>query len=115
MQNPPDEKSIIQTKTGHSLYYDSLTGRYFYSEMPHIERAINAVNAKIIKQGYASVNDFFYELGLPPVKLGEQLGWNRNYEEELDIFFDHELTSYGDPCGILDYYTYPTFDFDKMH
>lgn len=113
--NPPEEKLIIPTKAGRTLFLDGLTGRYFYSDMEFIRKAINNINERIIKEGYASMNDFYYELELPYVQLGNIQGWHRDFDGQLDITFDAQMTPYGESCIVLDYSAYPRYDFDKMY
>lgn len=113
--NPPDEKMIIPTKAGRTLFLDGLTGRYFYSDIEFVRHAINNVNEQIIKDGYASMNDFYYELEIPSVQLGAEQGWHRDFDGQLDIVFDTQMTPYGEPCIVLDYGAHPRYGYDKLY
>lgn len=115
--NPPDEKLIISTSSGRSLYLDAWSGRYFYSSPEKVQNAFITINKRILRERYASVNDLYYELELPPITMGDRMGWHIDYDDDiLDVnMIDSTITTYGEPCGVLDYSIEPIFDFDKMY
>ncbi|NLA96575.1 MAG: hypothetical protein GX838_07030 [Clostridiaceae bacterium] len=108
-KNPTKSNTIFETGSGDSLCYDALSGRYFRSSIESIKRAMNDFNYKLINHAvlWMSVNEFYYELNLQPIKLGDLLGWNT--EKLLDIRFASKLTDKGDPCLVLDYAVEPRF------
>ena len=57
-----------------------------------------------------SLNEFYYELGLEPIKLGDQLGWNieKGY---LGINLSSKLASDGTPCLVLAYEVGPEYNY----
>lgn len=98
--NPVTQNTIILGEGDH-LCYDQATGRYFNSTMEKIRRAVNDINERCISQVYASHNDFYEHLGLPPIGLGEELGWRDTHL--MNVSFSTHLTSDAKPCLVLDY------------
>lgn len=103
-KNPVTQNTIILGEGDH-LCYDQATGRYFNSTMEKIRRAVNDINEKCIGQVYASHNDFYEALGLPPIGLGEELGWRDTHL--MSVNFSTHLTSDDKPCLVLDYLVGP--------
>lgn len=76
---------ITETASGESLCYDPLSGRPFTSNHESLRKAMNDVNYTITHEGYASLNDFYYALGLPHVAIGNELGWNNDHLIDLQF------------------------------
>lgn len=119
-KNPVVEKQIIVTNKGTFLCYDSLSGRYFQSDMETIRKAQNDINDYLFSEDYASLNMFYDFLGLEHTRLGAELGWKID-SGTLQIEFDSTLASDksqgiapGTPCLVLDYNVAPKYEFDKM-
>ena len=76
--DPVSNHEVIMTKKPLTICYDGLCGRYFMSDRDAIDQAILNVNRRILSSMgmCASLNDFYDELGLPPVDIGDELGWN---------------------------------------
>jgi hypothetical protein len=110
--NPVDSKEIIFTGKGETLCYDSISGRYFKSDIEDIKSACNKANSELIKLGYISLNDFYYEIGLEANKLGDLLGWNVSKDDLIDLNFSSQLATDGTPCLVLDYIVMPKYDFN---
>lgn len=111
-KDPVSTKEIIVTEKGTTLCYDGLFGRYFKSDIDTIRRAVNAINRHIVSYDYASLNDFYRELGLGPVKIGEDLGWKLD-DGQVEIDFSSQLAEDGTPCLVIMYNVAPRYDFDK--
>jgi hypothetical protein len=75
-KNPPDNKQVVILEGGSELCHDDWSGRYFMGNLPMIERAMNYVNLKLAKDGSASLNDFYDEVGLPEIPMGDRFGWS---------------------------------------
>ena len=119
-KNPVVEKQIIVTNKGTFLCYDSLSGRYFQSDIETIRKAQNDINDYLFSEDYASLNMFYDFLGLEHTRLGAELGWKID-SGRLQIEFDSTLASDksqgiapGTPCLVLDYNVAPKYEFDKM-
>lgn len=115
IRNNPNDGStqVIVTGRGQSLCYDTLTGRYFKSDIESIRRAQNDVNAQAINDMYASQNDFYRMVGLPPVMFGEEHGWRP--DAQMDISFSSHLSEDGEPCLALEYRIKPIRGYWKMN
>lgn len=108
--NPASTQGIIVTDKGNTLCYDAMSGRYFRSDIDKIRKIENEMNRHILANGYISLNDFYYELGLPNIKIGDQLGWN--YERGLiDLSFSAQLSEDEVPCLVMDFNNAPSPEF----
>ena len=113
-KNPPKRSEIIITGNGNVPCYDILNGRLFESSVEKIRRAENTINQTLLRDNYVSLNDFYYELGLDGVELGEDLGWNIN-DGLLEVEFSSQLLDDGKPCVVIDYNVAPKYDFYKFN
>lgn len=113
-KEPVKQSEIIITETGSTLCFDSSTGRYFKSDMEKIKRAVNEINARMLRDDYASLNDFYDEIGIQGVKQGDELGWNRDKDGLLELYFSSVLDSNGTPCLVLDFKRPPKYEYNKF-
>lgn len=95
--NPPP---AIVMGSGEVLCCESHTGRYFMSDMESLRKARNDINAKLIGDMYATLDDFYYLLKLPQTSQSGALGWESDKMLELD--FSAVLTE-GKPCMVFSY------------
>lgn len=109
-KNPVTNNDVIITKKGDTLCYDAISGRYFKSDIDQIRKAENELNRNLTCDMYISLNEFYYELGLKPTRLGDELGWNIN-DGLLDISFSSQLADDGTPCLVIDYRIAPRYDY----
>lgn len=110
-ENPVSNNEVIVTKKGKTLFYDHLSGRYFESDIDLIKKAVNELNRKMLSWNYASLNDFYDEIGLPHIDLGELVGWN--IDKMLDVDFGPGMTEDQTPCLVLDYPVAPHHGYSK--
>lgn len=94
-------KNLERTAYGDDLCFESITGRYFTSDMQHIRRVVNDMNQKILIDGEVTLNEFFMALGLDGTVIGNEMGWN--LDDRLEIDYGSCLYSDGTPCLYLDY------------
>ena len=80
----PDESEIIATNHGQTLFYDSWSGRYFKSSIEFLRRVINDLNYRLISEDWLDLNEFYYGLGLEPVKMGSMVGWNISFHGQIN-------------------------------
>jgi Family of unknown function (DUF6353) len=106
--NPSGANEVIFTGKGDNLCYDSLTGRYFKSDIEKIRRSVNVLNKRLMNEMFITLNELYYELGLASTILGESLGWNID-KGLLDISFSTTLDEDGTPCLVLNYDVSPKF------
>ena len=108
LNNPPDT-SIIFSGTGDVLCYDPMSSRYFNSEIEKIKRIVNELNRELLTEMFISLNEFYYDLGLKPIKLGDDIGFNID-NGLLQVDFSSQLTEEGRPCLVLNYNVYSRFE-----
>lgn len=111
----PEDEFIISTGRGDVLCYDSISGRYFRSDMEWVRKAQNDLNFMLFAGGAATLNDFYDYLGLPWTKCGDMLGWevDRVNSEPLDIRFTSTLDDRNRPVLVLEYKIGLAFDVDS--
>lgn len=105
LSNPP-ATDFIFSGTGEVLCYDSITGRYFNSDIEKIRRVVNELNRRLMTEMFISLNEFYYDLGMEPTKLGDNTGFNID-NGLLNVTFSSQLTKEGRPCLVLNYDIYP--------
>lgn len=105
---------IIDTGKGKALFLEPLSGRVFLSDWQAIKDAEIEINRQMQQGmgGYASVNDFFDELGLDHVDLGANVGWNAYNLVKLD---KHPAeTANGVACHELIYDNAPRYEYYRF-
>ncbi len=112
-QNPVTAHDIIITESGNTLCYDVISGRYFKSDIEKIKKAENELNRLMRDDMYISLNDFYFEIGLRDIKLGDDLGWNIQ-DGYIDLNFSSQLASDGTPCLVIDYNYGPKYDYRQL-
>lgn len=112
-KDPVSKTEVIVTDKGSSLCYDSISGRYFKSDIETIKRAENVINKQMLSDMYVSLNDFYDEIGLDFTKVGRELGWSVD-DGLIDIHFSSQLADDGTPCLVVEYYTPPRYNFDRF-
>lgn len=110
--DPVSSKQVIITGNGDVLCYDTLSGRYFENNIESIRQAVNSLNQLILMDGYASQNEFHHLIGLPPTKLGEELGWT--LDNLLEIDFSSVLSEDKRPCLSINYNIQPKTNYYKF-
>lgn len=114
-KNPPKDSQVLITSRGKTLFYDYMSGRYFESDMDTIQRAANKINRDItIGDMYSSLNDFYRELELPHVGMGDYVGWNVDNLIELDLTSATVLEDNSGAAIVLGFLRPPVHDYDKL-
>ena len=114
MQHPAKESEIIFVGDGETLCYDVLSGRYFKSKIDKIKKAENDLNRRMRDEMYISLNEFYYEIGLPSIKIGEDIGWNIDREGYIDLRFSSQLNDNDEPVFVIDYGCGPRYDYRNL-
>lgn len=112
-KNPVVTREVIITEKGNTLCYDAISGRYFKSDIEKIKKAECELNRQMLDDMCVSLNDFYYEIGLDSVKLGDELGWNVD-SGYIDLSFSSQLASDGTPCLVIDYSVAPRYDYRNL-
>lgn len=107
---PLDKKQIITTERGSTLCFDVISGRYFKSDIESIKKAQNELNRRMLNDMYLSLNDFYDEIGLAHIGIGDSLGWSVD-DGLLDLYFSSQLAEDGTPCVVVEYHTPPKYDY----
>lgn len=103
--NPVSTREVIITGGGDVLCYDSITGRYFESNVETLRKAQNDINQQILSSMYATLHEFYSLIGLPSTLYSSEVGWNN--DNMLELQFSTVLSEDGKPCLSVGYATYP--------
>lgn len=102
-KNPVREGEVTATGHGDTLFYDTMSGRYFRSDIDAIKRAVNELNRRMIGDMYVSLNDFYDEVGLTHNDVGDILGWNVN-RGFIEVHFSAQIAEdEKTPCIVLNH------------
>lgn len=110
LTNNPVQEVILTERGGNTICYDAYTDRYFKSDRDTINRVVNNLNRQMRDEMYISLNEFYCELGLKPVRMGDILGWNID-NGYIDISYSSLLDENGNPCLVLDYQIAPVYNY----
>lgn len=105
----PNTREIIISGPNEVMCYDSITGRYFKSNVETLRKAENDVNRQILQDMYASLSDFFSFVGLSQTPYSDEVGWNQDHKLELQ--FSTVLSEDNVPCVCINYDSYPIRNF----
>lgn len=108
--NPVSANEVIITGKGDTLCYDTISGRYFKSDMDKLKKAENELNRRMLSEMSVSLNEFYSEIGLSSIKIGDELGWDvgKGY---IELGFSSQLAEDGTPCLVLDFRTGPYYGY----
>ena len=106
--NPLGTNEVIFTGKGEVMCYDSLSGRYFKSDIEQIRRMVNKLNQELLTDMFLTVNELYDAIGLSNTKLGDEMGWDLD-KGLLEINFSAQLADDGEPCLVLNYDVTPRF------
>ena len=100
--------------SGSTLCYDTLLGRYFYSDMETIRSAVNTMNYRMTtgSETYVSLNELYMELGLPPADAGDLLGWYVS-RGLVEVSFTTQLARGSTPCLVMTFATMPEYRYSQ--
>lgn len=105
-QNPLKGREVIITGKGETLCFEKISGRYFKSDIERLRKIENQLNKRMITETFITLNELYLEMGLDPIELGEELGWDidRGY---IWMQFSAQLTDNGEPCLVVDFEVMP--------
>jgi hypothetical protein len=104
--NPVSGNTIFITDKGESLVYETISGRYFKSDIESIRQTQNDLNQLVLKGEDVTLNMMFGALGLDYVDLGKSIGWAVGWSNDrplLEFVFSSKLTDKNEPCLVLSY------------
>lgn len=113
----PESSTIIVTGNGKTLCYDPQFNQYFESSIDVIKNAVTEMNHRMITLGeeYISLNDFYDELGIDRLEIGDELGWNIGRDGKLDITYSSTISKNNQPCVVIHYTIAPKYDYFKFN
>lgn len=110
LKNPPGELiaktlPIEETGNGKTLFRETYTGRWFYSNLDAVEQAICRFKDRFDQGAHLSLNDFYSELALMETMHGVTVGWNPDLSSTRLITIQIIPTNYVDKYGeVHNYY-----------
>lgn len=111
-KNPVTPNTIIVSGGGGTRCFDSITKRRFMCDIDKIKSVVNELNRRMISgEDYISLNEFYYEIGLEDVPIGDELGWNVTrglIEIEISSQMDENI-----PTAVLNYSVAPKRGFNS--
>lgn len=115
-KNPPSKSTVIATDKGETLCYDSISGRYFKSDIEYIRRAGNNLNERLLFDTHISLNEYYDEIGLEEIfPMGEDLGWTVDPDSAnkglIEFDFSSQLTE-GTPCLVVGFSNAPRYEYE---
>lgn len=113
-KKPVSKSEVIITKRGDTLCYDTISGRYFKSDIERIKKAENDLNKRMLSGDmYVSLSEFYDELGLDHTAISDDLGWNID-KGMIELDFSSQIADDGTPCIVVDYCIAPRYDFSRF-
>lgn len=109
----PRPGTVLVASSGDVLCYDTFSGRYFKSDIETIRRVENNINGQLNLECYASLNEFYNGLGIPPIAAGELVGWSE--PNSLSVEFGSQLTEKGEPVLTVDFLVSPKENYFKIN
>lgn len=106
-QNNTSENHLPNA-TQLGLWFDETSRRYFYSNAEYIRRAEIEANALLQKNGFVSINDVYELIGIDPIPLGDDMGWQSDMNEEVVIQIDAALMGPDIPVGTIQMEVHPS-------
>ena len=105
-----DDNIIFASNGGDYLCYDEFSGRYFMSTIEKVQRAVNIINRRIFNETDVCLNDFYDEVGLPAISMGDMFNWDMQSGEQVafDIRFTPGFDENRHPCLVLNYDVMPS-------
>lgn len=99
-RNPIDPNQIVMTNEGKMLCYDTLSGRYFMSDIETLRQIQNDYNERLLSEMTLTLNELYYDMGLGAIDLGDKAGWV--VEKGLVEFeFSAKIASNNEPCIVI--------------
>lgn len=105
--NPVDKAAVIITGKGDMLCFESLSGRYFKSDIETLRRIQNDFNKRLLNEIDLPINELYYEMGLASIKIGDSIGWSA-MNRMLEMKFSAKIATDGQPCIVVEYEQLPT-------
>lgn len=112
------EEDKIDVGEDMQLFFDEFSGRYFESTMERVRNAEYQLNRELFMKSYATLNEWYYFLGMLPHEAGDMYGWTPegNHENSWQEWIDfRHMKTYIDndlECHIIGFYQEPYLNFE---
>lgn len=113
IEHVPGSNTVVMTGKGETLVFDTFTGRYFKGDVEMIRRAENTINFRLVNGTFVSLNEFYGEIDVPGIKIGDDIGWIP--ERLMEISFGAKLDESGVPCVVMDFLVGPKHDLYQRY
>jgi len=112
-KDPVQDKQVIIAGSGEVLCYDNISGRYFQSSMEELRSAENKVNYELVHHNECSLSFFYDQVGLPPTRHSNEVGWNSN--NLLELNFSTQMSTDNRPCIVVDFVVGPMTGYGNLY
>jgi len=119
-EKPISEPDIYNTGKGMTRFYDPYGGRRFYASTEFMRRAELEFNKKLFRDDFQSLNDFYFDIGLPATILGNEVGWNNFHSKEstqntdVDMIFEAIIDEDDNPTTVFKFRNEPRYRFEDI-
>ena len=103
--NPVSDNQVIITN-GTTLCYDDISGRYFNADPERLRQIMNEINSRLLTEHFISLNEFYYEIDLKPIRIGQDLGWHLE-DGTIELSFSAHVSEDNRPVLVLEYSVTP--------
>ena len=112
-KNPISNKNLVGSREeGDHLCYDALSGRYFYSTKHKILTAQAVFNNQLLSNMIMTLNELYFEMGLPNIDIGDSVGWNVE-GGIIDIDVTTMVSANDAPCLVVNHRKAPEWLYFK--
>lgn len=105
--NKTPNNSVFITGSGDSLCLDLSSGRYFKTSVDKLRKVENELGSTMLNDMWISLNEVYMELGLEPITVGYDIGWDINRDGLVKFNLNACLSEDETPCITLDFVTDP--------
>lgn len=113
-KNPPSSSTMVVTSQGNVLCLDMYSGRYFESDMETLKKAENDTNYQMIHHDYASLSDYWANVGLPKTSESDEVGWCSS-DNKLECEYSTAMDDKGRPCITVNFRTVPVRGYGSYY
>ena len=113
-ENTVANSSIIITDDGNTLCLETVSMRYFRSDIDKIRKVVNELNRRMLSEMYISLSEFYDELDLPHTANSDELGWNIDVGL-IEVSFSAQLAEKDRPCVVIDFLYTPEYNYQRLY
>lgn len=96
-----DNVTIVTNGDG-VMFLDEISGREFVSTPEKVRAAVNVINDRLNNEIWVDVNSLYWELGLKPIAIGQELVFHRD-DGLINLYFSSTLTEDDKPEVVINY------------